>query len=98
MTLVYQSPKNPNSHLTIKERIYPSYPAKHLLTTGQIKGRVLDFGCGNGVDVTFLRNNGFDIVGYDPYYVPEIPNGQFDTIMCNYVLNVLLPEEQVHVS
>lgn len=94
---IFQSPKNPNSHLTIKERKYPSYPAKQLLTMGQIHGKVLDFGCGLGVDVSFLRKNGIDTIGYDPHYAPEIPKGQYDTILCNYVLNVLLPEEQVQV-
>ena len=93
----FQSPKNPNSHLTVKERKYPSYPAKQLLSMGQIRGRVLDFGCGLGVDVSFLRKNGCETIGYDPHYAPEIPEGRFDTILCNYVLNVLLPEEQVQV-
>lgn len=97
MNLVYQSPKNPNSHLTIKERKYPSYPLKHLLSVGLIQGRVLDFGSGRGIDVAFLRQNGFDCDGYDPHYAPENPIDQFDTILCGYVLNVLLPEEQVQV-
>ena len=95
--LIFQSPKNPNSHLTIKERKYASFPTKRLLTTDQIQGRVLDFGCGLGTDVRFLNKNGFETIGYDPYYYPEIPVGQFDIILCNYVLNVLLPEEQVQV-
>lgn len=94
---VLQSPKNPNSHLTIKARKYPSYPTKQLFSMGKIQGKVLDFGCGLGIDVAFLRQNGFEIIGYDPHYAPEIPKGEFDTIICNYVLNVLLPEEQVQV-
>jgi ATP adenylyltransferase len=51
---------------------------------GQIRGRVLDFGCGLGADVLFLRKNGFETIGYDPYYAPEIPEGRFDTILSNY--------------
>ena len=94
---IFRSPKNPNSHLTVKERRYPSFPAKQLLSMGQIQGKVLDFGCGLGVDVSFLRKNGFETIGYDPHYAPEIPEGRFDTILCNYVLNVLLPDEQVQV-
>lgn len=96
-SFVYCSPKNPNSHLTIKSQKLPSFPAKHLFSLGQIQGRVLDFGCGLGFDVTFLRNNGFETIGYDPHYSPNIPNGQFDTILCSYVLDVLLPEEQIQV-
>ena len=95
--MIVQSPKNPNSHLTVKDRKWPSYPTKHLLAQGLIQGRVLDFGCGLGTDVAFLRAQGFDITGYDPHYAPAYPTGRFDTILCHYVLNVLLPEEQVQV-
>jgi diadenosine tetraphosphate (Ap4A) HIT family hydrolase len=95
--MIVQSPNNPYSHLTIKEREWPSFPTKHLLSNGLIKGRVLDFGCGTGVDVEFLRGKGHDVIGYDPYYAPDYPTGRFDTILCHYVLNVLLPEEQVAV-
>jgi diadenosine tetraphosphate (Ap4A) HIT family hydrolase len=97
MNLVYRSPQNPNSHLTVKERAQASFPVRHLLQNRLIHGRVLDFGCGLGVDVTFLRGKGFDVTGYDPHYAPDPPQGKFDTILCLYVLNVLLPEEQVHV-
>ena len=95
--MIYQSPQNPNSHLTIKEREWPSYPVKQLFQRGLIQGQVLDFGCGTGVDVTFLHQKGFAVTGYDPYYAPEYPARKFDTILCAYVLNVLLPEEQAVV-
>lgn len=97
MKFVFQSPQNPNSHLTIKERNQSSFPVRHILKNRLIKGRVLDFGSGLGADVTFLQEKGIDITGYDPYYSPTIPQGKFDTILCIYVLNVLLPEEQSHV-
>lgn len=95
--MIYQSPQNPNVHLTVKERKWPSYPTKQLWSLGLIQGRVLDFGCGLGADVNFLRSNQVDVIGYDPYYVPAYPTGKFDTILCHYVLNVLLSEEQAHV-
>jgi len=95
--VIYRSPQNPNSHLTVKERQWPSYPAKQLLQRGLIRGAVLDFGCGTGVDVAFLRQQGFAVTGYDPHYAPDYPQGKFDTILCLYVLNVLLPEEQAVV-
>jgi len=95
--MIFQSPKNPYSHLTVKERNWPSFPTKKLLLDGLIKGNVLDFGCGTGVDVAFLRTKGFDVTGFDPHYAPDYPNQRFDTILCHYVLNVLLPEEQVQV-
>jgi ATP adenylyltransferase len=97
MNLVLRSPQNPNSHLTVKERSQVSFPARHLLRAGLIRGRVLDFGSGLGEDVVSLRQKGFDVSGYDPHYAPDLPQGEFDTIMCLYVLNVLLPEEQAHV-
>jgi len=51
---LFHSPKNPNSHLTIKERDKPSFPTKKLLSMGLLKGRILDFGSGIGIDVDFL--------------------------------------------
>ena len=95
--MIFKSPKNPNSHLTVKERTKPSLPTKVLLERNLIVGRVLDFGCGLGTDLEFLKNKNIDVTGFDPYYKPEVPTGKFDTIICNYVLNVLLPEEQSHV-
>ncbi len=97
MNLVYRSPQNSNSHLTVKERTQASFPVRYLFRAGMIRGRVLDFGSGLGTDVAFLRQKGFDVCGYDPYYAPDPPEGKFDTILCLYVLNVLLPEEQAHV-
>ncbi len=97
MNLIYRSPQNPNSHLTVKERTQASFPVKYLLNQGLLRGRILDFGCGLGVDVAFLQARGFEAIGYDPHYAPDPPQGKFDTILCLYVLNVLLPEEQAHV-
>ena len=96
-TMIFQSSKNPNSHQTVKERIKPSLPVKVLLERNLIQGRVLDFGCGLGMDLKHLNKIGFETIGYDPYYQPGYPEGKFDTIICFYVLNVLLPIEQSHV-
>jgi diadenosine tetraphosphate (Ap4A) HIT family hydrolase len=89
--------QNSNSHLTAIERTSLSYPARIVLNQKKIIGKVLDFGCGIGKDVELLKYNGFDIVGYDPFYFPKFPTEKFDTILCFYVLNVLLPEEQAEV-
>lgn len=91
------SSQNPNSHLTAIERTSLSYPARILLNQKKIKGKVLDFGCGIGKDVELLKNEGFDITGYDPFYFPTFPTEKYDTILCFYVLNVLLLEEQAEV-
>ena len=88
---------NPNSHLTAKEREYLSFPARQLLNKGLLKGEVLDFGCGFGKDVELLKEKGVDIKGYDKHYFPSYPQKKFDTTICLYVLNVLMPEEQARV-
>ncbi|MEH1839507.1 MAG: bifunctional class I SAM-dependent methyltransferase/HIT family protein [Nostoc sp.] len=89
--------KNQFSHLTAIERSYLSFPAQFLLNQNLLQGKILDFGCGFGNDVKILRQKGFDITAYDPYYFPEYPQNKFDTIICFYVLNVLFAEEQANV-
>ena len=88
---------NPNSHLTAIERKSLSFPARILLKKNLLIGDVLDFGCGFGKDVELLKSKGINIEGYDKHYFPEYPTKKFDTIICLYVLNVLLPEEQATV-
>lgn len=88
---------NPNSHLTAKEREKLSFPARLVFNQKLLKGDVLDFGCGFGNDVQLLRNKGINIDGYDKHYFPNYPTKKYDTIICFYVLNVLLPEEQALV-
>ncbi|WP_332911639.1 class I SAM-dependent methyltransferase [Algoriphagus boritolerans] len=89
--------RNEFSHLTAKERESLSFPARIVKERGLLVGDVLDFGCGFGKDVEILRTQGFQISGYDRHYFPEYPTKKFDTIICFYVLNVLLPEEQSKV-
>lgn len=88
---------NPNSHLTAIERTSLSYPARIVEKKNKLLGKILDFGCGIGKDVELLKEKGFDVVGYDPFYFSDFPTEKFDTILCFYVLNVLLPEEQAEV-
>jgi ATP adenylyltransferase len=89
---------NPYSHITAKERDTPSFPTKWLLKNGFLSGKILDFGCGFGIDVKFLLENKLEVSGYDKFYFKDYPeNEKFDSIVCNYVLNVLMPEEQADV-
>jgi diadenosine tetraphosphate (Ap4A) HIT family hydrolase len=92
-----QKPANKFSHLTAIDRIKLSSPVQFLLDRDLLTGRILDFGCGLGNDVKLLERKGLDITGYDPYYVPIDPIGKFETIVCCYVLNVLMPAEQADV-
>jgi hypothetical protein len=55
-------------------------------------GRVLDYGCGRGADVTYFRSLGIDAVGYDahaPFGFAESPTGLFMVVSLTFVLNVL---------
>lgn len=88
---------NQYNHLTAKERETLSFPAKLLLNKNLLAGDILDFGCGFGKDVELLKAKGLSIVGYDKHYFPEYPAKKFDTIICFYVLNVLLQEDQANV-
>jgi 2-polyprenyl-3-methyl-5-hydroxy-6-metoxy-1,4-benzoquinol methylase len=74
--------QNQNSHLTAIERTSLSYPARIVLNQNKIIGKVLDYGCGIGKDVEILKNKGFLIVGYDPFYFTTFPTEKFDTILC----------------
>lgn len=89
--------KNINSHLTAKERDKISFPTQKLFEKKLLQGEILDFGCGFGKDVEILQKKGLNLEGYDAYYFNNYPSKQFDTIICIYVLNVLLPQEQSRV-
>lgn len=86
-----------NPHLTAIERTTMSFPTRILKEKKLLIGEILDFGCGFGFDTDQLKKMGFNIIGYDNYYRPELPKKSFDTIICNYVLNVLEPNEQAEV-
>ena len=88
---------NQYNHLTAKERETLSFPAKLLLNKSLLVGDILDFGCGFGKDVELLNTKGLNVVGYDKHYFPKYPAKKFDTIICFYVLNVLMQEEQANV-
>ncbi len=84
-------------YLTAIKRTDISVPTRYLLGKNLLSGRILDFGCGFGYDTDGLKQLGYDITGYDYYYRPDYPTGKFDTIICNYVLNVLEPYAQAEV-
>ena len=84
-------------YLTAIKRTDLSVPTRYLLQHNLLKGRILDYGCGFGYDTDELIKRGYNIIGYDYYYRPYYPEGKFDTIICNYVLNVLEPYAQAEV-
>ena len=76
------------SEKTAMRRRAISVPVRYLRLKELLVGRVLDYGCGRGFDADALK-----IERYDPHYAPKMPGGKFDTIVCNYVLNVVRPEQ-----
>ena len=77
-----------SSYKTARNRSGLSKPIRFLLESKAIKGKVLDYGCGFGQDAKALD---FDM--YDPHFYPDgLDNRKkYDTIVCNYVLNVVDP-------
>jgi len=74
-----------NSHKTAIARKKLSSACQYLVDTAALKGRCLDFGCGRGFDCDAL-----EIEGFDPHYRNKpLLHTKYDTIMCNFVLNVL---------
>lgn len=69
-----------------------SAPALWLNERGKLKGRKLDYGCGHGKDA-----ERFNMDRYDPYFFPESLTGQYDTVLCTYVLNIVDETEQWQV-
>ena len=61
-----------------------SFGAAWLVQQRRIEGRTLDYGCGFGRDADH-----FGWEAFDPYYRPVMPEGTFNTIVCNHVLNML---------
>lgn len=66
------------------ERTSLSKTASLLVDRGFVRGRVLDYGCGMGFDADQLG-----WCSFDPYYRPRRPEGVFDTIVVNHVVNIL---------
>lgn len=82
---------------TAIHRVRPSMPCRFLKKLGLLKGDILDYGCGYGFDTKYLQEFGFNCYAYDKFYHPELEITQFDTIMCNYVLNVIDRHEELLV-
>ena len=81
---------NDKAHLTAITRRVPSMPCFELKMHDKLIGRVLDYGCGRGIDHKYYGLN----AKYDPFWAPAKPKGKFDTILCTYVANVVLPEDE----
>ena len=74
-------------HKTAKKRTKLSRPMQHLKDMGELRGKILDYGCGRGDDARLLK-----IDFWDPFWNNFLIKDEYNTITCNYVLNVL-PEK-----
>jgi DNA phosphorothioation-associated putative methyltransferase len=83
--------ENIKRHLTAIARKTLSRPMAWAKKSGIIgKGSILDYGCGRGFDTMQLQAEGFNIVGYDPFWAPEVEVAEnYQVVCCNYVLNVI---------
>jgi SAM-dependent methyltransferase len=72
------------THRAAKFRSKPSAPIQWLKKQGLLKGRILDYGCGLGFDADFIAAEKYDL-----NFFPKHPETGFDTIICNYVFNIL---------
>jgi hypothetical protein len=61
-----------------------SKTARFLEENRLLRRRILDYGCGFGFDADH-----FGWEAYDPHYRQKVPQGVFDTIVCNHVANML---------
>lgn len=57
---------------------------------------VLDFGCGHGDDVRLLREQGYQAVGWDPFFRPDVNLQRKNLVNVGFVLNVIeQPAERI---
>ena len=76
-------------------RKVPSLPARWLVKKGYVpdcnadEAKVLDYGCGKGMDANTYGWDKWDI------FMNEKPTGPYDFITCTYVLNTIDTEKEV---
>ena len=84
--------KNTKAHMTAISRTKPSKPMQILEEKELLKGTLLDYGCGKGFDADY-----YNMDKYDPKFYPKLPRKKYNTVTCNYVVNVILPNKQKEV-
>ena len=78
-------------HKTAIKRNSFSVPVRLALQNGVLKPgmSMFDYGCGRGDDLRLLKQKGFDVAGWDPYYSPDTPRQKADIVNLGFVLNVI---------
>ena len=78
-------------HKTALHRKELSKPVRLAINDNLLEegGRVFDYGCGRGGDVTRLRELGFACDGWDPVYAPNVEKTRADLVNLGYVILVV---------
>ncbi|MFW5962343.1 MAG: methyltransferase domain-containing protein [bacterium] len=92
-----------NREKTAIARTKASAPTRWALKEELLTDNIIDWGCGKGADSKYLKEKGFNVISYDPFYTPSlkldnINFNKINTVLLNYVLNVVdNPFERVNI-
>jgi DNA phosphorothioation-associated putative methyltransferase len=78
-------------HRAAMTRVELSRPARLAIESGIItpETMIFDYGCGLGGDVQRLQASGYDCMGWDPYYFPDVELRSADVVNLSYIINVI---------
>ena len=76
-------------------RMKPSLTIQWLKDKGLLVGEMLDYGCGKGLDADYFGMDKYDAYNPDWCNISLTTEKKYDTIVCNFVLNVLEPGEEI---
>lgn len=67
-----------------------------LIENEMLHSRILDFGCGLGIESQILIDMGYKVTKYDPFFFPslEYQRQQYSTVLCSYVLQTISQKEE----
>lgn len=86
-------------HRTALSRDGLSAPMQSLARNGLLKSELtyFDYGCGRGDDMRALQQNGIQVSGWDPHFLPEAGRRVADVVNLGFVLNVIDdPDERIN--
>ena len=69
-------------------RMKPSVTIQWLKDKGLLVGEMLDYGCGKGLDADYFGMDKYDAYSSDWCNISLTTEKKYDTIVCNFVLNV----------
>ncbi|NJK38827.1 MAG: DNA phosphorothioation-associated putative methyltransferase [Oscillatoriales cyanobacterium RM2_1_1] len=78
-------------HRAAIARVNVSKPVRLAMEAGLFNDGTtfFDYGCGHGVDIEFIDQQGYLSSGYDPYFRPEVDCIPADVVNLGYVINVI---------